>query len=125
MKKRSILVLGTTILLGAATVAFAQETAAAGAGRVEVGLTPAGGTFFNTGTHTGADFGTYALGGDMTFNVNKYVGIEGEVGAGLGVAQTINYHDVSFQNLKSPNTIAYNVDLALYRVGTIAPSCRT
>jgi hypothetical protein len=105
-----------TLLLGFGVLgsapAFAQE-APSPAGRVEVTLIPAGGTFFVKGSNTGEpSFGNYNLGGSVTFNVNRYIGIEGEVGGSLGVSQSLQFP--AFQrNVSSPNLVQYSGNLVV------------
>ena len=53
-------------------------------------MIPGGGTFF-TSSDNGPSFGSYNLGGALTYNVNRIVGIEGEVGGTLGIAQDLQF----------------------------------
>jgi hypothetical protein len=71
--------------------AYAQERPA-GPGVVEVTIIPAGGTFFTESKDTkGPSFGNYDLGAALTLNVNRYLGIEGEVSGALGIKQDLPY----------------------------------
>jgi hypothetical protein len=120
--KRLAIVLATLALVSVGTTRVAMAQEAAGAGRVEVGLTPGGGTFFTKGTSDSeASFRNCALGASVTFNVSRYVGIEAELGAGLGTRQTIDFNNVSFADLKSPNTLAYQGNIAVYPGGKDHP----
>jgi len=71
-----------------ATPVFAQE-AAPGPGKVVITFIPAGATFFTEAKDNprGASFGNYQLGGSVTVNFNRYVGVEGEVSGGIGISQ--------------------------------------
>ena len=61
-----------------------------GPGAVVVTIIPGGGTFFTEGKDTnGPSFGNYDLGAGVTVNINRYVGIEGEVSGALGVSQNL------------------------------------
>ena len=105
-----------TLLLGlgvlGSTPVFAQETAP-GPGRVEVTVIPGGGTFFLKGKNTDEPkFGNYDLGGSVTFNVNRYVGIEGEVAGSLGVSQSLRFLTVQ-RDVSSPNMVQYSGNLVL------------
>ncbi len=105
-----------------ATVAFgtgaasAQERAA-GAQRWEVTGFPGGGIVFTEGSDDTdeADFGNYALGASLTYNWNRYWGIEGEVGGGIGVDQRIGFASGrSVGDASPPNMLAYNANAIFY-----------
>jgi opacity protein-like surface antigen len=116
--KRHVLLFSTLAIIGLALPAAAQEAAPAGAGRFEVGVIPGGGTFFTKGSSDAqSSFKNYALGASATYNMNRFVGIEGELGGGLGTKQTIDFNQVSFADLKSPNTLAYNGNVSYYPGG--------
>src|SRR4029077_1739841 len=72
----------------------------------EVTVIPGGGTFF-TSKNGAPKFGDYTLGGAMTYNINRVVGIEGEVGGSVGVAQDLAFGG-STAHLKTPNTLTYS-----------------
>ena len=87
---------------------FAQDVKP-GAGRVEVSFIPAGGVFFTEHTDTGEpSFGNYDLGGAVTFNFNRYVGVEGEVSGALGIAQDLQFGSVTAANRKTPDILNYS-----------------
>ena len=88
--KRLIAILLTVTAIGAATPAFAQESAP-GPGKVVITIIPAGATFFTEAEDNtlGPSFGNYELGGSVAVNFNRYVGLEGEVSGALGVSQTM------------------------------------
>jgi hypothetical protein len=107
---RHIAILAMALALFVPAIAIAQE--GAGAGRIEVSAAPAGGMFFNKGgDNAETEFGNYALAASGTYNINRLFGVEGEVGGGLGVDQTLDMNGNVFNNTKSPNTLAYNGDL--------------
>jgi hypothetical protein len=92
--------------------AYAQERPA-GPGVVEVTIIPAGGTFFTESKDTkGPSFGNYDLGAALTLNVNRYLGIEGEVSGALGIKQDLQFGGLS-SNVKSPNLLNYSGNLVL------------
>jgi Outer membrane protein beta-barrel domain len=101
---RAVAIMSVVTLL-AAVPAFAQEVAP-GPGTVEVTIIPGGGTFF-TSKGEGPDFGNYTYGGALAVNFNRYVGIEGEVGGTVGIAQDLTFRGTT-ANLKTPNTLTYN-----------------
>ena len=87
-----IAILALVVAMAGTTHAFAQE-AGSGPGTVEVSIIPGGGTFFTEGSDTqGPSFGNYDLGGSVTVNFNRYVGVEGEVSGALGVTQTLDFN---------------------------------
>jgi Outer membrane protein beta-barrel domain len=103
--KHSIaLLLGAFAIVGSGR-AFAQDTVA-GPGTVEVTLMPAGGMFF-TSKDAAPSFGNYTLGGAVTYNINRIVGVEGEVTDSLGISQDLTFGGLT-RNSKSPNTLGYS-----------------
>src|SRR6185312_3856162 len=84
--KQWIAVLFVAVIgLAGAARAEAQETRST-EGPVVVTIIPGGGTFFTKGKDTGApSFGNYGLGGAVEVNLNRFVGVEGEVAGALGV----------------------------------------
>src|SRR5262245_23400211 len=110
---RAVAILSVVTVL-AAVPAFAQESAP-GPGTVEVTVIPGGATFF-TSKGAGPDFGSYTYGGAVAFNFNRYVGIEGEVGGTVGVAQDLTFGGIS-ANLKTPNALTYNGNVVFNAAG--------
>jgi Outer membrane protein beta-barrel domain len=98
------------LLIGGVSRAYAQETSP-GPGTLEVTVIPGGATFFTSG-HRGSEFGNYNLGGALTYNINRIVGVEGEVVGSLGISQDLQFGGLT-ANQKSPNTLAYTGDLVL------------
>src|SRR5262245_14000467 len=89
MRKAVAFLAAMFLVLG---TAYGQERAP-GAGRIEIGAFPGGGIFFgNDATNDGPNFGNYALGASMTVNFNKWVGVEGEVGGGIGIRQNMTFN---------------------------------
>src|ERR1700682_1496931 len=88
--------------------AYAQETVP-GPGTLEVTIIPGGGTFYTSGGK-GPSSGSYNLGGALTYNVNRIVGIEGEVGGTLGIAQDLQFGGLN-TNQKGPNQLSYSGNL--------------
>lgn len=115
------LILSVMIVLLECAVAYPQERAA-GAGRVEAAFYPAGGIFFTEGPNKSEpSFGDYALGLSGTYNINRWVGLEGEFGGGVGVKQNIDFARGTFSNIKPPHMIAYNGDLVVHPGGNNRP----
>ena len=103
--------------------AYAQE--GAGAGRIEISAFPGGGIFFGSSTSkTEPDFGNYTVGAAFTYNFNRWIGAEGEVGNAIGVNQTLNFNGETLTSQQSPNLFAYNGNLVVNPIGndrTVVP----
>jgi hypothetical protein len=92
--------------------AYAQESTA-GPGPVVVTIIPGGATFFTEGKNTqGPSFGNYDLGAGVAVNVNRFVGVEGEVSGALGIAQDLTLGGGT-SNLKTPNILNYSGNLVV------------
>jgi hypothetical protein len=92
----------TMSLMG--THGYAQEVGAR-PGTAEVTIIPGGGMFF-VSSNTESSFGNYSLGGAFTYNINRYVGVEGEVGETLGITQNLALGGVT-SSQKTPNMLGY------------------
>ena len=105
LMKRFIAILLTVTAIGAATPAFAQESAP-GPGKVVITIIPAGATFFTEADDNtlGPSFGSYDLGGSVAVNFNRYVGLEGEVSGALGVSQSLQVGTVTLDE-RSPDLL--------------------
>jgi hypothetical protein len=120
--KSWIAVLLAAVGLAIATPIYAQE-AAPGPGTVVVTIIPGGGTFFTEGKDTnGPAFGNYDLGGGVTFNFNRFVGVEGEVSGALGISQDLQFGGLT-SNTRSPNLLNYSGNLIVYapNKGSVVP----
>ena len=110
---RWIAALITVVGIGGATPALAQD-GAAGPGPVVITFIPGGATFFTEAEQNpqAPSFGNYDLGGAVTVNVNRFVGIEGEVSGALGITQDLALGGAT-SNLKTPNLLNYSGNLVL------------
>jgi hypothetical protein len=106
---RGIAILVAVIGLAGASQAQGQtREPSAGPGVVEATIIPGGGTFFTEGKDTnGPSFGNYDLGGSVTVNVNRYVGVEGEVSGALGISQSLDFNGTS-SDIKTPHLLNYS-----------------
>ena len=87
--------------------AYAQE-AGPGPGLVEVSIIPGGGLFFTENTDTQEpSFGNYDLGGALTVNINRFIGIEAEVAGGVGLSQDLQLGGFS-SDVKTPHLLNYS-----------------
>ena len=112
--KRGIAVFAAALVLTGINQAQAQtREQAPGPGVVEVTIIPAGGTFFTEGKDAqGPSFGTYDIGGGVTVNFNRYVGVEGEISSALGVSQSLDFNGVS-SDVKAPHQLNYSGNLMI------------
>jgi hypothetical protein len=110
--KRLSLAVALALLFGAAA-AYGQERDR-GAGRFEVAALPAGGMFFTASDNEAEpEFGNYVLGGAFAYNINRWVGIEGEAGSLLGIKQTINFEGVTLTDQNTPLMLGYTGNLVV------------
>jgi hypothetical protein len=106
MRFKGLLVLTAAAALFAGSAAYAQE-GAPGPGTTQVTIIPGGATFFTEGKNqSGPSFGNYTLGASVTYNVTQWLGVEGEVGGALGIAQDLSLGGLT-NNTKTPNTLNY------------------
>ena len=123
--KRSIAAVITVITFGIGSQAFAQtrESSSPGPGVVEATIIPGGATFFTEGKDTqGPSFGNYDLGGSVTVNFNRYVGVEGEVSGALGLTQTLDFQGTSLGDVKTPHLLNYSGNVIVNAAkGSVVP----
>jgi hypothetical protein len=119
MPAKATVIFVVALSLGSAG-AHAQERA--GAGRVEVGVFPGGGIVFtDNNSAAGPGFGNYALGGSVTFNVNEFVGVEGEFGRSIGRRQDLIINRSTLLDYRTPNMWMYGANLIVSPLGTNRP----
>ena len=121
MKKLIVSALIITASLAGADRALAQE-GPAGAGRTEITIVPVGGVFFTESKDASApSFGNYQLGGSVAVNLNRFVGLEGEVGSTVGISQSLDFGYAS--NVRTPDMLSYsgNVVVSLPTGSSIVP----
>jgi hypothetical protein len=99
--------------LAAAARASAQETSP-GPGKLEVTAIPAGVVYFIK-KDPSPSVGNYGLGGSLTYNFNRLIGVEGEGGVEIAVK------DLQFGTLgdsvKAPNMLGYNANVVVHAPG--------
>ena len=109
--KRALVVGFVLATIAAAAPALAQEGPAA-AGRAEITIIPVGGVWFTQNDNVSApDFANYQLGGGVTFNLNRYLGIEGEVSSSIGISQNLNFGYPS--GVRTPDVLSYSGNLVV------------
>ena len=103
---RRLVVTGFVLASFAAlTPVYAQE-GPAGAGRAEITIIPAGALFFTENSDASApSFGNYQLGGAFTYNLNRFIGVEGEVSSSIGISQSLDFGYPS--TVRTPDVLSY------------------
>ena len=116
-KIAALIVAGIAFTVGGA---YAQESTP-GPGQVEAIYIPAGAAFF-TSKDNWPSFGNYGFGTAVTFNVNRHVGVEGELGSMIATTSSLQFGDLN-HDTKSPNMLSYqaNVMVSPWTGHTIVP----
>jgi opacity protein-like surface antigen len=105
----------------AAAPAYAQE-GPAGAGVAEITFIPAGALLFTENSDASApSFGNYQLGGAVAYNVNRFLGIEGEVSSSIGLSQSLDFGYPS--TVRTPDVLTYtgNVVVSVPNGSSVVP----
>src|SRR6185295_16039338 len=89
-----LVLVGTIVGVGSA---YAQESTP-GPGAVEVTYIPAGAAFF-TSKGNSPSFGNYGFGTAAAFRVNRFVGIEAEIGSMIATTSDLQFGDLN-SNIK-------------------------
>jgi len=85
----------------------AQETTP-GAGKVEIGGFPMGGTFFVGGDDDKeVNFNVYTAGANLTCYLTKRAAIEGELSISFGLAQDVFFNKTEVLHVQMPNVWSY------------------
>ena len=110
-------------LIGANHALAQTRESSPGPGLVEATIIPGGGTFFTESKDsTGPSFGNYDLGGSVTVNFNRYVGVEGEVSGAIGISQSLNFNGVTLPDAKTPHLLNYNGNVIVHAArGSVVP----
>jgi opacity protein-like surface antigen len=103
-----IAVLVVTGVLFGVVSAYAQESTP-GPGLVEVTYIPAGAAYF-TSKGNSPSFGNYGFGTAVTFNINRFIGVEGELGSMIATTSSLQFGDLN-HNTKSPNMLSYTANV--------------
>ena len=102
----AFIVIGITCGIGSA---YAQESGTHGGGLVEVTYMPAGAGFVMSKGDS-PSFGNYGFGTAAAFNVNRLIGIEGELVAMIATSSDLQFGDLP-HDIKAPNALGYNADV--------------
>ena len=99
--------LAVVILFAVISVASAQE-ATTGAGKVEIGGFPMGGTFFVGGDDDKeVNFNVYTAGANLTYYLTTRAAIEGELSISFGLAQDVFFNRTEVLHVQMPNVWSY------------------
>jgi hypothetical protein len=107
-----------------AAFAFFSSSAAAqdatiGAGKVEIGVFPMGGTFFVGGDdNKEVDFNVYSAGANVTYYFTDRAAIEGEFSIGFGLAQDVLFNRSEVLHVQMPNVWDYFANLVFFPGGS-------
>jgi len=114
----ALVVLGLTV--GAGT-AGAQEAQSSGPALVEVTYMPVGAAFF-TAKGNQPSFGNYGFGTAVAFNINRIVGVEGELASMLATTSDLQFGDLD-SHTKAPNMLSYtgNVVVSIPTGSSVVP----
>jgi opacity protein-like surface antigen len=102
----ALIILGMSLGVGGA---YAQESPADPAA-VEVTFMPAGAAYFSSKGDS-PSFGNYGYGGAVVVNLNRFVGIEGEVGAMIATSD-LQFGDLG-SDLKAPDMLSYAANIVV------------
>ena len=118
MFRGSISFVAALVLLAGSTIVSAQE-ATIGAGKVEIGGFPGGGTFFVGGDdNKEVDFNVYTAGGGLTYYVTPVVAIEGEFTGSIGWAQDVFFNRAKLIHNQMPTVWSYSGNVVFFPGGT-------
>ena len=110
--------LAALILFAGCSVASAQD-ATIGAGKVEIGGFPGGGTFFVGGDdNKEVNFNVYTAGGGLTYYFNNAVAVEGEFTGSVGWAQDVNFNNAKLIHNQMPTVWSYSGNIVFFPGGT-------
>ena len=110
--------LAAVVLLAGCSIASAQGTTV-GAGKVELGGFPGGGTFFVGGDdNKEVNFNVYTAGGGLTYYVSQKAAVEGEVTGSVGWAQDVVFNNAKVIHTQMPTVWSYSGNVLFFPGGT-------
>ena len=105
------------VLAGSSTV-WAQDTAI-GAGKLEIGGFPGGGTFFIGGDDDEeVNFNVYTAGGGLTYYFTDALAVEGEFTGSVGWAQDVTFNNAAVVHNQMPTVWSYAGNIVFFPGGT-------
>lgn len=118
MIRGSRVFLAAAVLFAGVSSASAQE-ALIGAGKVEVGGFPGGGTFFVAGDdNKEVNFNVYTAGGGITYYLNERAAVEGEFTGSVGWAQDVFFNNAKVIHVQMPGVWSYFGNVLFFPGGT-------
>jgi hypothetical protein len=106
---------------GVASAAFAQDNGA-GAGRVEIAAAPIGGVFFMpSADNEEPRFDNFGIGAALAGNVNRWWGLEADLGLAIGRRQSLTFSGVPLVDQKTPNLWSYSGGVVINPWGSDRP----
>jgi len=103
----------------AAVSVVSAQTANVGAGKVEVGGFPIGGTFLVGGDDDKeVDFNVYSAGANLTYYLSERFAVEGELGISFGLAQDVLFRKQEVLHVQLPNVWSYFGNVVFFPSGT-------
>jgi hypothetical protein len=118
MIRGSRAIFAAAILLAGCTAASAQD-ATIGAGKVEIGGFPGGGTFFVGGDdNQEVNFNVYTAGGGLTYYLNNAIALEGEFTGSVGWAQDVTFRNAALIHNQMPTVWSYAGNIVFFPGGT-------
>jgi opacity protein-like surface antigen len=119
--KRLIVFVLALASFGVVDRAYAQE-GPAGAGRTEITLIPGGAVLFTESSDASApSFSNYQLGAALAYNLNRFIGVEGEVSSSVGISQNLDFGYSS--SVRTPDILSYtgNVVVSVPNGSSLVP----
>ena len=118
MVRRLTTFLTALILFAGCSIASAQD-ATGGAGKLEIGGFPGGGTFFIGGDdNKEVNFNVYTAGGGLTYYLNQVVAVEGELTGSVGWAQDVHFNNMKLVHNQMPTVWSYSGNVVFFPGGT-------
>jgi hypothetical protein len=111
-------VFASAVFVFAVSCSVAAQENATGAGKVEIGLYPIGGTFFVGGDdNKEVDFNVYTAGGNLTYYATRQIAIEGELTISFGLAQDVFFNRAEVLHVQMPNVWSYSGNVVFFPGG--------
>ena len=105
------------LLFGSVPMAWAQD-GPPGAGTLEIGGFPMGGTFLVGGDDDReVNFNVYSAGANLTCYLNKRSAIEGELSISFGLAQDVSFRKAEVLHVQMPNVWSYFGNFVFFPAG--------
>ncbi len=118
MNRGSLTFLAALMVLAGCSAASAQE-ATIGAGKVEIGGFPGGGTFFVGGDdNQEVNFNVYTAGGGLTYYFTDVVAVEGEFTGSVGWAQDVGFNNTQIIHNQMPTVWGYSGNIVFFPGGS-------